>query len=611
MGQFDDDALYQPGGSGLIKFPEQIFWSLQGDKRRAEVLRGAALQVKQGLDRGNVNGIERCSARRSYEDGTIIDVQKEYNFYKLNIFCPVVQEKVVAPETLSVPELLPGQFFYIPGCIGRYSFTKDSLQNETPPPLSKVPSGVDTTNTGNGVTFLTLKDAGLPAFGTSPDGTISRTGRVCYLESADPDSGYSGARLNLSAYHIPESGPFSISCIVRLRKAVVADYSDTQKTKALANGYEVYNPVKPRFLTSSDGLNWTTACPGSLAPLVGYKIPSKFSKHWTRFTFPWPDYNNDFVQGFVDYKGFLDIATVCYDEPLLQSDYSPLSPYWDKVSTGTLESISGDITAFSESNTAMDNSAVYESTCTFVVDGNHVQADGTRAVRMMDDGSRRYGFVASSAYDAGTSKTTLVIQDYQYRIHMGEVGDACAITFGQQPFPVSHPQGCMTGTNFLGMCWYNGDRILAGKITDFETEYDKNPVVSDPLPFTVWHHVVMTYAEDGTTKLYVTELWDKTIYITNGESSSAQFATQAENGDYIKVSVGADDWSIIPDSGGDAISQFSFSSDMDIALPRFCHRELSREEARLLLYEAFHGVFVADDAEAGQLIAQGNIPVTV
>lgn len=616
MGRFDDDTLYQPGGTGLIKFPEQVFWSLQGDKQRAEGFRGAALQLKANLDAGNGKGVEQCSVQRKYDDGTVIDVRKAYNFYYLTIYSPLGKQLQPGQEPVDIPVLQPGQFYWVPGCVARYSFKNEDLQNEIYIKPGTIDPSIDTTNTGQGATFLSLKDAGLSPLLPSPDGSITREAKVCYLEGAETGSGYSGARLNMSSWHIPTSGAFSISALVRLRKPIEMDYSFTSKTKELDCGYTVWNPIKPRILTSKDGETWSAVCPGSAVPLIGWHIPSRFSKHWVRFTYPWPNYNNNFVSNYADQIGYREIGTVCDGEPLMASASDAASPYWDKVMAGEQETLSGEFQTGWEENAEAANAAPYASFCTFKVDGAHSKEAGTRVVASLSDGAKRYATVASYIYeyngDGSVKDTILTLKDYQYKRYMTEAQPS--LTFGAQPFPVSHPQGYMIGTNFLGLLWYNGNKILAGKVCDFETEYGLSPIVTNELEIGAWYHVCLTMDADGNCTLYLTKRGDSNPVVFASIQSIEEFSAYDGFGQSLKVSVAADDWRFAPavdSTVSNSISQFEFSSYMDMTLLRFLHRALSRTEAVLLAEEAFGQAFVADDAEAGQLQGMGYAGIMV
>ena len=615
MGRFDDETLYQSGGTGLIKFPEQVFWSLQGDKQRAEGFRGAALQLKANLDAGNGKGVEQCSVQRKYDDGTVIDVRKAYNFYYVTIFSPLGKQVHPGQEPVNIPALQPGQFYYIPGCKARYSFKNEDLQNEIPIAKGEIDPSIDTTNEGHGVETLSFKDVGLSPLIPSPDGSISRNAKVCYLAGADPNTGDSGGRLRMSSLNLPTKGSFSISALVRLRKPIELDYSFTSKTQELDCGYQVYNPIKPRILTSEDGATWSSVCPGSAVPLIGWHIPSRFSTHWVKFTYPWPTYNDNFVANAEDLIGYREIATVCDGEPLLASDYDSASPYWDKVA-GELETLAGEFQRGWEENAEVANAAPYASFCTFKVDGEHGKATGTRAVASLSDGSKRYSTVVSYVYeyngDGSVKDTIMTLKDYQYKLYMTDAQPSLA--FGSQPFPVCHPQGYMIGTNFLGLLWYNGNRILAGKICDYESEYSLLPIVSDELDIAAWYHVCLTMDASGNCSLYITKQGDNNTVIYNSVQSIGDFVPEDGFGEILKLPVSADDWSFTR-SPSDPVSrntsQWEFSSYMDITTMRFYHHALTKEEAVFLSKEAFGQAFLADDFEAAQLQGNGLMAVIV
>ncbi|MHC1788995.1 hypothetical protein [Solidesulfovibrio sp.] len=653
----DDPNLFLPGGQGLIRFPDQDNWRLSGDEKRADTLRGAALQLKAGLDQGNVNALNQCSAVRRYDDGTVIEVRKNYNFYDLSIYCPQVERSKPVETPNAMPQLEPGQFFWLPGCVARYGFAQGKeLFNEIP---IRIGGGVDTSNMGIGLVFLTTREAGLPAPGTSPDGSISRKYRVCRLDGADPESGLGGAIALLSGWHIPTVGPFTLSCVVKLRQEIENDYSFTEKTQESGNGFTIWNPIKPRLLRSSDGVNWATECPASLAPLVGYKIPTRFSSHWARLTLPWPDYNINFVTRSVEWIGYHEIRSVCDGEPLLVSDYDAASPYWDKVEVGDIKTIEGEYSEFSEKNTDFNNIAPYCSYCKFKVECRYLFSIGTRAKSFFDDGSHcfatvegssfiveeftvsgkfscsvgdnidipngggRKGTVESFVYNYNgdiivstdlvlTTYTIFKLKDYLYKKYLIE--SVPSVSFGSQPFPVCHPQGYMIGMNIMGLCWYNGNKIVAGKICNFEEDYLFEPIVSDQLSVGIWHHVVMTYDASGKTSLYITEIEGNETSILSGFQPTSVFINTDGHGGFVPVSIGADGWTSSPiddSSFSNDYSSWVASSYMDIGLLRVYHRALSKNESKLLVKEAFGGVFVADDHESAQLMGAGLVPMMV
>ena len=194
---------------------------------------------------------------------------------------------------------------------------------------------------------------------------------------------------------------------------------------------------------------------------------------------------------------------------------------------------------------------------------------------------------------------------------MAESNETVDIVFGNQSFPVCHPQGYMSGMNILGMAWYNGNRIVAGKLSDFQTEYSKKLVISDQLDLGGFYHVCMTYKDDGTTSLYCTKLSESNMIMYNSSCSTSEFVATDDSGNSIKTSVGASDWDTKRSDTSEPLSAMELSSYMDISMLRFYHRSLSKNEVRLLAREAKGQVFVADDFEAGTLVGNGYKPITV
>lgn len=279
----NDEEWAEYKATGIIQFPEQLVVRVHGDKVRAESYRGELAQFIAQVKLENINNYKVLTRYLDLPDGGYIRVFKNDNLIFADIICPAVETSTPVAETVDLKPAPTGRFYWVPGCIGRYDFI-DELSNGIPLKAGSVDG--DTTNKGYGVSFVSRKAAGLPAPGVSPDGSIIRSYRVCQLEEADPDSGLSGSRLEMASAHIPMEGPFSISCVVRLRKEIQIDYSFSSKTSELASGYTVWNPYKARFLFSDDGDKWTATCPGSIAPLVGYKIPSRFSDHWAKISYP-------------------------------------------------------------------------------------------------------------------------------------------------------------------------------------------------------------------------------------------------------------------------------------------------------------------------------------
>jgi hypothetical protein len=597
---------------------EQIQWDLQGDKGAADRLRGVGLQVMEQLKRENVNDypIYRLGPFE-YPGGVRVRVfrQKQIfvDLYIVSIYAPPSEQPKQVEDRELIPELEKGQFYWVPGCVARYDAVKDSKNCIPSGPLAG--ESVSAAGNASGATSVLAYrciDFGLPTPGASPDGSIVRNYHAVVLPGnsvdtamADIDSG-----LTFSADHIPTSGPFSLSCIVKLNSPVKVDYSFTEKTNELNDGFTNYNIFKPRFLTSADGESWSSLCPGSLAPLIGCLEISRFSDHWVKITPPWPPYNDNFVDNAVHAIGYREIGTICADEPLLTSDYDAASPYWDKVTTGELEALSGEFDGGWAENTETANTTPYASYCRFKVLGSHVKPVGTRAIRALDGGEKRYSTVYSCSYDEGTDTTSFVLKDYQHKLYMTESDGEASIIFGQQPFPVCHPQGYMVGMNLLGMCWFNGNRILAGKVCDFQGEYALPPTMSDPLEIGEWYHVCMTYDEEGKTNLYTTKLGVRTINVKSFLQSTSVFIPDKD----LKFYSGIEMWNNAPSvtaPSSEWRAAWVYSAAMDIGLPRFYFHALSDDEVRALLLESFHGVFVADDYEAAQLIGAGLTPVTL
>jgi len=625
MDDSNDPNLHLPGGMGLIKFPPVVRWHLFGDEQAADQLRGVGSQLMAQLDRGNVNNLNQCSAVRQYDDGRKVEVVKCYNFYDINITCPVKKGKTFEEAPQLVPQLEKGQFYWVPGCKARYDgvdggancIPDGKLAGEM---IADLRGSDDTKSTQQ---WLSRKDAGLPSCGISAGGIVARNYGVFVLPGdATTTEGLKAASgLHVTTDHIPMSGSFSISCVARLNKKLEYDYSFSDKTDELNCGYTVWNPIKPRVLSSPDGKNWASLCPGSISPLIGSLIPSRFSSHYANFTYPWPVYNTNFVSNEIKYLGFREIGTICSDEPLLISDYASSSPYWDKIETGTLETLDGEFIDSWDENTDINNSAPYASYCKFKINGDHKQKVGTRAVATSGSDEKRYATVVSVKEeldsDGSVKDVILTLKDYQYKLYINNF--STSITFGDQPFPVCHPQGYMIGINYIGLFWFNGNRILAGKICDFESEYQYNAVMSDELELGAWYHICMTYQQDdsnntdlGETKLYVTKLGDNTINIKSGMQSTGEFYNYSDTGVDVTISSGLSDWNYAPSKDSqlsDWVSAWTFSSVMDIGLPRFYHRTLSIAEAQLLTQEVFNGVFVADDFEANILMGLGFHPI--
>ena len=573
-----------------------------------------ALQTMRDI---NVLDLQIFNHTVYFDDGTVVYVERCFNKYTAEVIVPIARK------------LQEGEFYWVPGCVARYDVisgkSKDNYIPDKGLSTETVTSATGNSETESTQTSCTLSAGGLPSTASSPDGSIKRNYNIIILPGdstatkiADMSSG-----LLFSRGNIPTYGSFSISCVVMLNSNIGMDYSFTEKTDELDCGYTVWNPVKPRVLTSSDGESWSASCPGSLCPLVGSSLASRFSNHYVQRTNPWPSYNGNFVSNSYSNIGFREIATVCDDEPLLISEYSPSSPYWDKVVEGDQETLEGEFQGGWEENTEIVNSSPFASYCKFKVDGAHGKASGTRVVGYTQDGMIRYATVYSFEYeyhnDGSIKNTIFTLKDYQYKLYINSTQPS--LVFGSRPFPVCHTQGYMIGINYCGIFWYNGNRVLAGKVCDFEKEYSFPPIASDPLDLNTWYHVCMTYEQtnsfgedSGKTSLYITRFGDTTTHIITGDQSIGEFINYNDWGDSLDWYSGINNTYYSPAKNSPSSvwdCSWTNSASMMIGLPRFYKRVLSKEEVTLLTKEVFNGVFVADDFEAQQLISKCFQPILV
>jgi len=571
-----------------------------------------ALQTMRDI---NVLDLQIYNHTVYFDDGTVVYIERCFNRYTAEVVSPISRR------------LNEGEFYWVPGCVARYDLSRSDrnciINSEIAD--SKVLTAIGSDEVVSRQTSKTIDEAGLPRCGSSPGGLITREYRITVLpgDSTTTETAGISSGLVFSNANVPSNGSLSISCVVMLNEEIRMDYSFTEKTNELDCGFTVWNPVKPRVLTSSDGINWSATCPGSICPLIGSNIVSRFSSHYVNRTDPWPDYNSNFVNYEYNKIGYREIGTVCENEPLLSSDYSAQSPYWDKVSDESKETLEGEFQESWEENASIDNAGPYASYCKFKVDGDHRKNSGTRVVGYTKDGMVKYATVQSYTFnyneDGSIKDTVFTIKDYQYKIFISEAEPSLA--FGSQPFPVCHPQGYMIGMNYCGLFWFNGSHILAGKINNFETEYDCPPIVSDKLELGKWYHVCMTYEQtnpygndSGMTCLYITKLGDRTTYLKTGQQSIGEFENYDGFGNKLDWYSGADGWHFsatkdTPSSDWDC--SWTSSANMMLGLPRFYQRSLTKYEVKLLTQEVFNGVFVADDFEAKQLIANGLQPVQV
>jgi len=641
--------------AGLYGFkPTDTFLGCEftGDEQAGQLRMGHVRNALQTLQYVNKQDLQVYDHTVQFDDGTVVTAHRMFGQYSADVHVP------------HTGGLKPGQFYWIPGCVARYDCVKNGK--------NCIPNGVlkgEECAFGNAIHTASRVEVGLPSCGVAPDGSIIRDYKVLVLPGNTAEAITLDSGITFPDDHIPSSGSFSISCVVRLNEEIVMDYSFSEKTDELDCGYTIWNPVKPRVLTSTDGVSWLVTEPGSICPLIGLHIPSRFSNHYVTRTDPWPDCNKNFVTHAYPRIGYREMGTLSADEPLLTTDYSGDSPYWDKVVTGKLKTYEGEYTDFWEENKEIENSAPYYSFCKWRTPYKRDYPNNTRVVTTDEDNNNYYGDVYSFEFEkkevtvdgkvtgsnatigsnvtiqniSGTVEyvnyiynhedppvvistkiglitfTVFTFKDYQYKKYIYKSNKK--VTFGTQPFPVCHPGGYGIGINYCGLFFYNGNHILAGKINDFESEYGCDTIVSGELDIGELYHVCMTYEQtnsdgdnSGLTQLYIMKLGDDTVFLTAGKQSGAAFQNYDGWGTELPWKTGADGWYYAP--GKDSPStdwdcSWTYSANMDIVLPRFYHHALSKAEIQLLTKEVFGGVFVADDFEAKRLIAKGMTPVKV
>lgn len=169
-----------------------------------------------------------------------------------------------------------------------------------------------------------------------------------------------------------------------------------------------------------------------------------------------------------------------------------------------------------------------------------------------------------------------------------------------------YPRGFEMGLQAAGMFISGGNRLLAARLSHFESQFGTVPAVSDPLELGLWHHVVMTHEADGTVQLFVTREDE-----AEGAAYSGVMPLCALDAACTYQASGVNAWTLRNEKDGEAISAYRMNPAMDVALPRFFHYALSPGQAWLLSLEGLTGIFVADDHEVAQAAAQGLVPITI
>jgi len=171
-----------------------------------------------------------------------------------------------------------------------------------------------------------------------------------------------------------------------------------------------------------------------------------------------------------------------------------------------------------------------------------------------------------------------------------------------------HPHGFVAGMRAAGLFVADGDRLLAGRITDFSTQYGFAPILTPSISLGVWHHAVLSFAANGATVLHLAAQDQSPDQWAAYETVQPSRAMDMGQG---YAASGVNSGSFVSDRTGERISGFRMNAAMDMALPRFFHHALDADQARLLHFEAFFGEFVADAFEAGPLAALGLTPIVI
>ncbi len=171
-----------------------------------------------------------------------------------------------------------------------------------------------------------------------------------------------------------------------------------------------------------------------------------------------------------------------------------------------------------------------------------------------------------------------------------------------------HPAGFVTGVQSAGLFIYDGNRLMASKISDFHAQYAYPPILSRRLETGVWHFAAMSYEADGETRLYLARLDGADAALEAG--AGRQPVCELDEA-FVRAASGVNGYFIVNTQDGSHISQFRMNPAMDLAMPRFFHHALSPDQAELLFLEAAGEAFVADAFEAGELMDKGFTPIVI
>lgn len=273
-----------------------------GDLARCAALRPQALRLLENLRRENVFGLPVYSRCERLPSGDVLRCRRVGTLDEVNILAaPSGQGAHVGRDARSLAEVREGQFFAIPDCLARYDGLPDTDNAIVDGELAGWSLGY-----GRDVTVLQASEAGLPAAEGLPEAGIGRE-RGVFVLPGGADSG-----LLYGRSHIPDKAPFSVSCLVRLRRELEYDY--TYDARGGLNPFRVY------LLQSEDGSDFIWDCPGSIAPLLGFCSPHAHPDWSVPATYPWAPWNADFTANTEMLSGARRVATACPGAPVLSGD---------------------------------------------------------------------------------------------------------------------------------------------------------------------------------------------------------------------------------------------------------------------------------------------------
>jgi hypothetical protein len=196
----------------------------------------------------------------------------------------------VEPE--AIPEELQQPYFYIPGCVAKYS----NLTNA-------ITGGILESNVISLFPHSSLVDFDIEGY------SFPYAPELDYTESFQqlilPGTDYSGGIT--TAGHMPVSGSFSVACFLKVMESLDYDYMDGSTI-----GY-----MRPRVISQQSDA-WWHDCPGSFCPIIGYHDPCDTDERHTIISKP-----TGGTVSFYNYKSLWG----CDGEPVLNADALFPLPY--------------------------------------------------------------------------------------------------------------------------------------------------------------------------------------------------------------------------------------------------------------------------------------------